>query len=322
MTALRALAARNDLRIGTAVDTNALANDATYQRLVAEQFNTVTPENVMKWQLVEPQRGQLDFAAADGLVAFAQAHGQRVRGHTLVWHNQLPGWLGTGSFTPDELRAILRRHIIDEVGHFRGRIWQWDVVNEAFNDDGTLRESIWLRHLGPGYIADAFGWAREADPGALLFYNDYNIEGRNPKSDAVYALVQRLRAEGVPIDGVGLQGHLGVQLGFPDDVPENMARFTALGLRVAVTEADVRIPLPTDDPKARAQAEGYGVLLRACLLTAQCLSFTVWGFSDRYQWVPGVFAGQGSAALYDENFVPKPAYRAMQTSLARSERRA
>jgi endo-1,4-beta-xylanase len=319
---LRALAARTNLRIGTAVDTSALANDATYQRLVAEQFNTVTPENVMKWQLVEPQRGQLDFAAADGLVSFAQAHGQRVRGHTLVWHNQLPSWLTTGTFTPDELRAILRQHILDEAGHFRGKIWQWDVVNEAFNDDGTLRNTIWLQNLGPGYIADAFRWAHQADPRALLFYNDYNIEGRNAKSDAVYALVQQLRSEHVPIDGVGLQGHFGVQFGFPGDVPENMARFTALGLRVAVTEADVRMPLPTDNPKVQAQAEGYSVLLQACLLTARCISFTVWGFSDKYQWVPGVFAGQGSAALYDENFVPKPAYRAVQIDLALSAGRS
>jgi endo-1,4-beta-xylanase len=318
---LRALARPLNLRIGTAVDTDALASDATYNQLVGQQFSTVTPENVMKWQLVEPTRGTYVWGPADGLVAYARAHGQLVRGHTLVWHNQLPDWLTSGTFTNDELRAILRKHITDEVSHFRGEIWQWDVVNEAFNDDGTLRDTIWLRQLGPGYIADAFRWAHQADPRALLFYNDYNIEGITAKSTAVYNLVKSLRAQGVPIDGVGMQGHFGTQYGFNGDVPENMDRFAKLGMHVAVTEADVRSVLPMDPPKTQAQAEGYSVLLQACLLVKRCLSFTVWGFSDKYQWVPGVFPGQGSAAIYDENFVPKPAYRALQVDLATAARR-
>jgi endo-1,4-beta-xylanase len=319
---LRMLAGRDGPRIGTAVDTTALASDATYQKLIGEQFSTVTPENVMKWQLVEEQRGQFTWTAADTLVNFAAAHGQLVRGHTLVWHNQLPTWLTSGTFTPDELRQILRQHIIDEVSHFRGRIWQWDVVNEAFNDDGTLRDTMWLRALGPDYIADAFRWAHQADPRALLFYNDYNIEGGNAKSDAAYALIRKLRAQGVPVNGVGLQGHFGTQYGFPGGGTENgavganMARFTALGLDVAVTEADVRSVLPMDNPKTQAQAQGYSVLLQSCLLTRGCISFTVWGFTDKYQWVPGTFNGQGSAALYDENFAPKPAYHAVQLGLA------
>jgi endo-1,4-beta-xylanase len=313
---LRTLAARHNLRVGTAVDTDALAKDATYEQLVGEQFNTVTPENVMKWQLVEPTRGTYDWAAADGLVSYARAHGQLVRGHTLVWHNQLPGWLTSGTFTPDELRALLRKHVVDEASHFRGRIWQWDVLNEAFNDDGTLRDTLWLRNLGAGYIADVFRWAHQADPRALLFYNDYNIEGVNAKSDAVFAMVKQLRAQGVPIDGVGVQGHLGVQYGLPGDVPENLARFAALRLDVALTEVDVRMPLPPDGTKIAAQSQGYSVLLQACLLTPRCLSYTVWGFSDKYQWVPGVFSGQGYAALYTDTFTPKPAYRAVQIDLA------
>jgi endo-1,4-beta-xylanase len=313
---LRALGDRHNLRIGTAVDMSALAADPTYERLVGEQFSSVTPENVMKWQPVEAVRGQLTFGPADALVDYARAHGQKVRGHTLVWHNQLPNWLTGGTFTPDELRQILRQHIIDEVTHFKGKIWQWDVVNEAFNDDGTLRDSLWLRQLGPGYIADVFRWAHQADPRALLFYNDFNIEGVTAKSTAVYTLVQQLRQDRVPIDGVGIQGHFGTQFGFNGDVPENMARFAALGLDVAVTEVDVRSVLPMDNPKRQAQAQGYSVLMKACLLTPRCLSYTVWGFSDKYQWVPGVFAGQGAAALYDENFNPKPAVRALQTDLA------
>jgi len=319
---LRTLGALDNLRIGTAVNTDALASDAPYAQLVGQQFSTVTPENVMKWQVVEPTQGTYDWSAADTLVAYARAHGQLVRGHTLVWHNQLPTWLtdgvANGTIDAAQLRDLLHKHITDEVTHFKGKIWQWDVVNEAFNDDGTPRQDIFTQLLGPGYIADAFRWAHAADPHALLFYNDYNIEGPGAKSDAVLALVTQLRSEGVPINGVGIQGHLGSQYGFwgADAVAANMARFTALGLDTAITEADVRSVLPMDNPKTQAQAEGYSTLLQGCLLTRRCISFTVWGFSDKYQWVPGVFSGQGSAAIYDENFAPKPAYTAMQVDLA------
>jgi endo-1,4-beta-xylanase len=319
---LRQLAQHTAMRIGTAVNTDALADDATYRAAVGDQFDSVTPENVMKWEAVEPQRGQNTFAAADGLVDFARAHGQLVRGHTLVWHNQLPSWLTSGTWTDDELRSILRQHIRTEAGHFRGRIWAWDVVNEAFNDDGTMRDTLWLRQLGPSYIEDAFRWAHQADPKALLFYNDYNIEGINAKSDAVYALVKQLKAKGVPIDGVGLQSHFGTQYGFPGDVSQNMHRFARLGLDTAVTEADVRSELPMDSAKLQAQAAGYSLLTESCLLEPRCISLTVWGFTDRYQWVPSTFPGQGSAALYDENYVPKPAYDAMRRILALAPREA
>jgi endo-1,4-beta-xylanase len=312
---LRAAARGTGVRIGTAVDTTALAADAPYRQAVAREFSTVTPENVMKWEAVEPTRGTYDWAAADGLVDFARAHGQTVRGHTLVWHSQNPAWLTEAAFSPAELRALLRKHIFDEVGHFKGRIWAWDVVNEAFNDDGTWRDTIWLRNLGPGYIADAFRWAHQADPGAKLFLNDYNNEGINAKSDAYYALVKQLRAEHVPVQGYGMQGHLGVQYGFPGDALANARRFDALGLQTAFTEVDVRMPLPTDPIKVQAQAQGFTTLLTACLLVKHCVSYTLWGFTDRYNWVPGVFDGQGSATPLDENLAPKPAYNAIRDTL-------
>ncbi|POX60885.1 1,4-beta-xylanase [Streptomyces sp. Ru62] len=313
---LRQLAADDHLRIGTAVDTSALTDDPAYRRLAGSEFSTLTPENVMKWEAIEPRQGEYDYAAADRLVDFARKHGQKVRGHVLVWHNQLPSWLTSGDFSADQLREILHRHITDTVRHFKGRVWQWDVVNEAFNEDGTLRDSIWLRELGPGYIADAFRWAHEADPHALLFYNDYNTEWTGPKSDAVYDLVSRLRAEGVPVDGVGFQGHLGIQYGLPTGMAANFARFDRLGLATAVTEADVRMPLPADADKLATQAEGYRLLLDACLRTRHCISFTVWGFTDKYSWVPGTFPGEGAANLYDEDYRPKPAYRTLQSELA------
>jgi endo-1,4-beta-xylanase len=314
---LRQLAAHTKLRIGTAVDTTALANDATYRRMVGEQFSTVTPENVMKWGALEPVRGQINFGPADELVRFAREHGQKVRGHTLVWHSQLPSWLASGTWTAAELRAILRQHIFTVAGHFRGQIWAWDVVNEAVDDSGTkLRDTIFLRTLGPGYIADAFRWAHQADPKAILFYNDYNIEGINAKSTFVYNLVRDLRAQGVPIQGVGVQGHLSTDFPFPNDMLQNLRRFAALRVDTAVTEADVRHTLPSTPAKVNAQAQGFSLMLQSCLLVRSCISYTLWGFTDKYNWVPQAFPGQGEATPFDVNFNPKPAYDTMRRDLA------
>jgi endo-1,4-beta-xylanase len=313
---LRQLARHTKLEIGTAVDTTALRNDATYRRLVATEFSSVTPENVMKWEVVHPERGRYDFSEADQLVAFARQHGQKVRGHTLLWHNQLPAWLTSGTWTRQQLRSILREHILTVAGHFRGRVWAWDVVNEAFNEDGTLRDTIWLRTIGPEYIADAFRWAHQADPRAVLFYNDYNVEGINAKSTAAYNLLRQLRRQGVPVEGFGAQGHLSTQYPFPQDVLQNLRRFGRLGLQTAITEADVRHVLPADPAEVNAQAEGYSLMLESCLLERSCVSYTVWGFTDRYQWVPQTFPGEGEAAIFDANYNPKPAYNSMRRDLA------
>ncbi len=323
---LRDLAGRH-LLVGTAVDHAAYTGDQVYRDRVGTEFSSITAENVMKWEVVEPERGHPDYTAADELVAAAARDGQRVRGHTLVWHNQLPAWLSTGvdsgEITPGELRGILRRHILDEVGHFRGRIYQWDVVNEVIDDEGNLRDTLWLRELGPGYIADAFRWAHQADPKAKLFVNDYNVEGLSPKSDAYLRLVRDLLARHVPVHGFGAQGHYGVQYGFhaASEVAANFGRFESLGLETSVTEADVRMIMPPDTVKLQAQAQGYSVLLQGCLLARRCTSFTVWGFTDKYSWVPGFFDGQGAANLLDENFAAKPAYREMQAVLALAGRR-
>ncbi|TLS45936.1 endo-1,4-beta-xylanase [Streptomyces montanus] len=317
---LRTLADRADVRIGTAVDMAALAEDSTYRRTTAREFNSVTAENVMKWEVVEPTRGAYDWSGADALVRYARDRGQAVRGHTLVWHSQLPTWLNSGvadgTIDAAELRGILRKHITTEVKRYKGKIYQWDVVNEVFEEDGSLRNSIWLQKLGPSYIADAFRWAHAADPKAKLFLNDYNVEGINAKSTAYYDLAKRLRAEGVPVQGFGIQGHLAIQYGFPGDVAGNLARFAALGMQTAFTEVDVRMILPSDPEKLAKQATYFRSLLDACLGTRSCKSFTVWGYSDKYSWVPGVFAGQGAATLLDEEFVAKPAYGALREGLA------
>ncbi len=312
---LRQLADKAGIKIGAAINMDVLPTDAAYRAAAQTEFSSVTPENVMKWEVIEPRRGEFNWTQADQLVAFAKANGQVVRGHTLVWHSQLPAWVTEGNFSATELRTIMRDHIFAVLTHFKGQISQWDVVNEALNEDGTLRDSVWLRTLGPSYIADAFRFAHQADPSAKLFYNDYNVEGINAKSDAAYSMAQKLKSQGVPVQGLGMQAHFDIQYGYPD-VLSNMQRFARLGAEIAVTEADVRFDLPADNIKLAAQAAAYDVLMDSCLLVSSCRSFTIWGISDRYSWIPGVFEGQGAALPWDENYNRKPAYETLRRDLA------
>jgi endo-1,4-beta-xylanase len=310
---LRTLAAARGLRIGTAVHATPLANDAAYRDKVADEFNSLTAED-QNWARLEPVRGQYNWSREDAIVEFAGEHDQIVRGHALVWHRAVPAWLASGDFTTAEVRTILRQHITETVSRYAGRIHAWDVVNEAFDDDGTLRQdSFWYQRLGPGYIADAFRWARAADPNARLFFNEYNIERANSKSTALYEYVRSLRAGGVPIDGVGFQNHITVNndlTGFAD----NLQRFANLGVDVAVTEMDVRMQQPTAANLA-LQAQRYETALHGCLAVVRCLSFTVWGFTDAHSSVPLWAPGWGWATLMDTALQPKPAYEAVHTSL-------
>ena len=342
---LGALGQRHGLHIGTAVNATALndASDPQYRRLAATEFSSVTAENAMKWESLEPTRGTYDWAAADQLVEFAKRNRQSVRGHVLVWHNQLPAWLTSGvadgSISKQELRDLLRKHITTVVSRYKGKIWQWDVVNEAVSDPwdtpSTLHyKGFWAQNLGPDYIADAFRWARAADPKALLFYNDYNIEAfgsGNPADDKtqfVYDMAKGLRAKGVPIDGVGAQGHLGTQYGNFDtlQVTAALKRFAGLGLATAFTEVDVRSEMTEAvragnsaeiNPRLQASAANFSVLMKACLAVRTCLSYTVWGFSDKYSWVPEWFSDppEGMATIYDENYQPKRAYQEIKSDL-------
>jgi len=312
---LAQLAHRHGKYFGSATD-NPEFSDSAYLKILGSEFDFITPGNAMKWYATEPQQGVFDWTAAEQVMSFAKAHHQKVRAHTLVWHSQLPDWMNNGTFTADQLRAILKNHIQTEVKHFRGRVYSWDVVNEAFNEDGTYRPTIFYNTLGPGYIADALRWAHEADPHAKLYLNDYNIDGVNPKSDAYYALIKQLKAEHVPVDGVGLQGHLALQYGLPGDIQQNMQRFTDLGLDVAVTELDIRMIMPADDAKLATQAQWYASVTKACLAVRRCVGITIWDYTDKYSWIPAVFTDQGAALPWDENLQPKPAYYAIRDTLA------
>jgi endo-1,4-beta-xylanase len=318
---LRELAAKIGLRVGTAVIPEDL-NTPAWTAILEEQFSVVTPGNAMKWGPVEPQQGVFDWSDADTLVKFAEAHGQLVRGHTLLWHNQLPDWLTTGvangTISKSQLMSLLEQHIFTEVGRYKGRIWQWDVANEFFTDANPSQinpNDFWVSNLGAGIIPQAFKWAHEADPHALLFYNDYNIadeDGTNAKSNAAYAWLQQMLDQGVPINGVGNQGHLGFS---GIQMTEDLQRYASLGLKVAITEADVRTfvnnatdQVPTDNLAVFAQPYEFSQMMLAALAVPEVISFTVWGFVDADSWVPGTFTGEGYATIYDVNAQPKLAF--------------
>ncbi|MFI1568427.1 endo-1,4-beta-xylanase [Streptomyces sp. NPDC020490] len=308
------LAERHGRYFGSATD-NPELTDTAYTAVLGSEFDMITPGNGMKWYATEPEPGVFDWSAGDEIADLARRNRQRLRAHTLVWHNQLPSWLTDREWTADELRAVLKRHILTEVRHYRGKVYSWDVVNEAFNEDGTYRETIWYKTLGPGYIADALRWAHQADPHAKLYLNDYNIEAVGPKSDAYYRLAQDLRAQGVPLHGIGLQAHLALQYGYPATLEDNLRRFSRLGLDTALTEVDVRMLLPADAEKLAEQAHWYRDLTAACLAVRRCVGITVWDWTDKYSWIPAFFPGEGAALPWDEEFRPKPAYAAMRQAL-------
>ncbi|GGS89232.1 endo-1,4-beta-xylanase [Nonomuraea spiralis] len=317
---LRTVAAARNLRIGAAVNDRALETDNGYRDKLKYEFNSVTPENAMKWVNVEPEPGVYTWARADAIVSFAQENKQMVRGHTLVWHGGLPTWVSNGSLSDQELRAALQRHIQTTVKRYAGRVAVWDVVNEVLAEDGTLRQSIWLKRLGPGYIADAFRWARAADPSAKLYINDFGAEWSTPKRAGLYNLVRDLRAQGVPIDGVGFQTHSLIQDPMPDTTPltqlkSTLQLFAGLGVDVAVTELDVRLKLPVDEGKLAAQGEVYRRAAGACLAVARCVSLTMWSLTDKYSWVPSGVPGWGAAHPLDEKLGKKPAYLQLRSGL-------
>lgn len=316
---LRTLAAQRGIRLGAAVDKGFryTGSAATQFRAVfTREFSMLTPENDMKHAGIHPTQSGYRFEPSDSLVAFAQANGMQVRGHTLVWHRQLASWLTGGTWTTAEAGALLDAHVTNVVTHYRGKLAAWDVVNEPLDDNGALRAGFWFDHLGADYIERALRTARAADPDVPLFINDYNIEGLNPKSDSMYALVQRLLAKGVPLNGIGLEAHFQVG-GLPtkSDLSGNMARFAALGLKVQLTELDVRLRLPTTPDQLTTQAQNYRDVFEVCLLQTACNAIVTWGVSDKESWVPDAFPGWGDALLLDSGYLQKLAFKSVYALL-------
>lgn len=314
---LRTLANAKGRLVGSAVDRGFRytgSDGVTFKAMLAREFSVLTPENDMKHERIHPSRDVYRFEPADSLVAFADANGMKVRGHTLVWHQQLASWLTSGTWTADQAKALLVDHISKVVSHYRGKVIDWDVVNEALADNGSLRSSFWLDHIGRDYIELAFRTARAADPSVALFYNDFNIEGIGPKSDSLYALVKDFQARGIPINGIGLESHF--QLGgIPSTLGANIARFAALGLKVHITELDVRMQLPSTAAQLQTQAQNYKDVFSTCLQYPACDVVVMWGFTDKESWVPNAFPGWGAALVFDATYQAKPAYTSLHDLL-------
>ena len=311
---LRALAEAKGRYFGTALTFGDL-NAGTETTIAGTQFDMVTPGNEMKWDTTEPSNGTFNFGPGDQIVSFAVAHGMRVRGHNLVWHSQLPSWVS--SLPASQVQGAMETHITTEVSHYRGKIYAWDVVNEPFNDNGTLRQDAFSNAMGSGYIADALRTAHAADPTAKLYLNDFNIEGENAKSNAMFTLAQQLLAQGVPLGGIGFESHF-ILGQVPADMQANLQRFANLGLDVAVTELDDRIQLPATATNLQQQASDFGRVVSACLAVTRCVGVTQWGVDDAHSWIPGAFPGFGAATMYDNSDQPKPAFNSVVSTLGGS----
>jgi endo-1,4-beta-xylanase len=325
-TTLRGLASARGRSFGVAVDAIFFgASPASYDTVVAREFNLIVAANVMKWSSIHrDSRYSYRWTNPDAMVAFAQANGMKVRGHTLVWYQQNPAWLTNTTWDPETLKVVLKEHIDSVVGHYKGKILAWDVVNEAFNDGtGSLRltGSPWATTLGAGYIDIAFQEARAADPAALLFYNDYNLETPGLKQDSVFGRLANMKTRGIPIDGIGFQAHFQVNAdatGVPskETLVATFNRFAALGLKIHVTELDIRVRTPgATAAELAAQNAGFTAVTSACLAVAACEAMVTWGLNDGESWVPSTFPGYGQALLFDDSYSRKATYNAVSSAL-------
>ncbi|KAJ7057028.1 endo-1,4-B-xylanase A [Mycena amicta] len=302
------------LYFGSATDNPELPDTAYVAKLNdTTLFGQITPGNSMKWDATEPSRGTFTFSGGDAIAALAKANKQLLRGHNCVWYNQLASWVTAGNFNATTLTSILQTHCGTVVGHYAGQIYSWDVVNEPFNDDGTIRSFVFSLANGTtpnlNYVTTALVAARAADPKAKLYINDYNIDSAGAKSTAMQNLVKALKAAGTPIDGVGIQGHLIVgEVPSKATLMANYQAFTALGIEIAITELDIRMTLPETPALLAQQKADYTAVISACKAVAGCVGVTIWDYTDKYSWVPGVFSGQGAALPWDDNLVTKPAY--------------
>jgi endo-1,4-beta-xylanase len=317
-TSLKQAASASGRRIGVALDAGPLG-EQVYRDIAVREFNYATAANEMKWDSLQPQPNQFNYARADQIVNFAEQNGLDMKGHTLIWFRQLPNWVQQLSGAAAVRQAMLN-HITTVVSRFRGRVVAWDVVNEAWNDDGlSLRDLIFQRTLGDGYIDEAFRAARAADPNAKLYYNDFGTEDLSAKSDAVYTMLEGMLERGVPIDGVGLQMHTLNINGAPTiaDFIANIDRLAALGLDVVISEMDISTCASGGTVPERLEAQRQRVynLVAACVTRPACTEITLWGLTDRYSWLdtnPDISqcenGQQPLGLLFDSNYQAKPAY--------------
>lgn len=319
--------------IGTALNSAQIEErDSRAEKVISRQFNAITPENILKAAIVHPQWDKYNFTMGDKYVAYGERHHMFIIGHTLIWHSQLPPFVQHIK-DKDSLRLFMKKHITTVAGRYKGRINGWDVVNEALNEDGTYRKSVFYNLLGEDYIPYAFKLAAQAAPGAQLYYNDYNIEQPAKRAGAI-ALIKKLQASGARIDGIGIQGHWHVGNVPFKQIEESILQFSALGIKIMITELDLEV-LPRETPGAdinvhlqgapalnpytrglpdnmqQQLASDYGQLFRLFLKYKDKIArVTFWGVNDGQSWlndwpIPG---RTNYPLLFDRNYKPKPAY--------------
>jgi endo-1,4-beta-xylanase len=318
--------------------------------LIKREFNAISPENVLKWALVHPQPDHYDFGPSDQYVAFGERNGMFIIGHTLVWHSQVPAWVFQDAqgqpLSRDALLARMKEHIQTVVGRYKGRIKGWDVVNEALNEDGTLRETPWMKIIGPDYIAKAFEYAHEADPAAELYYNDYNLD-YTAKRDGAVRLIRSLLDRGIPIRAIGSQEHLKLTTPSAAAVDSSIHAFATLGVHVNITELDIDLLPPATrntgadvslragaapslnpyaaglpDSLQQKLARRYEDLFRVYLANQDAIDrVTFWGVTDGDSWLNGwpVPGRTSYPLLFDRQLGRKPAYRGV-SALAGTQR--
>lgn len=315
--------------MGTAVSTRSLSGGEG--ELIKREFNSLTPENAMKMQPIHPEENRYYWKDADSIVNFAQANGLKVRGHNLCWHEQAPDWLFKGidgkQVTKEVLLARLKSHIFTVVKRYKGKIYAWDVVNEAIDDDSTkfLRNSLWYQICGEDFIAKAFEYAHEADPDAILFYNDYNTE-RPEKRDRIYQLLKKLKDAGVPVQGVGLQGHWSIFEPSTKELTDAIDKYASLGLKVQITELDVSV-YPWEKEKRnlrpgesdvftpeleKKQVDKYKEIFKVLRDHKDVITgVTFWNVSDKHSWLDEypVKDRKNYPLLFDQQLQPKRAYQ-------------
>jgi endo-1,4-beta-xylanase len=342
---------KGDFVIGAAINTAQITGqDSRGDAIIETQFNTISPENCLKWENIHPQLGVYAFDIPDQYVAFGEKRHMFIVGHNLVWHNQVPAWVfrnGKGELVDREtLLKRLHDHISTVVGRYKGRIQSWDVVNEALNEDGTLRQSLWLKIIGEDYIAKAFQYAHEADPQAQLTYNDYALENE-PKRNGALALIARLKAQGIPVTSIGLQGHNNLTWPSIEDEDATISAFAKLGVKVVISELDINVLPPAarqqsaevslsvqQDPKLNPYvsslpqsvqqelAERYAALFGVYLKHRDVITrVTFWCVTDGDSWLNDwpVKGRTNYPLLFDRNGQPKPAFQAVLRAAASGE---
>jgi endo-1,4-beta-xylanase len=334
---------KNDFKIGVALNTRQIfETDTVGDSIVKTQFNSISPENTLKWEAVHPQPDTYDFKTPDAYVAFGEKNQMFTIGHNLIWHSQVPKWVfehPDGTFlTRKELLKRMRDHIKTVVGRYKGRIKGWDVVNEALNEDGTLRQSLWYKIIGPDYLVEAFKAAHKADPQAELYYNDYSLENEAKRNGAV-ELIKKLKAAGVHITGIGTQEHDNLQWPTTDQLDATITAFAALGIKVMVTELDIDV-LPAAvtngsadvgntaaaQPQLNPYADGlpdtvqqelanrYAALFAVFLKHKDVITrVTFWNVTDGDSWKNNwpIRGRKNYPLLFDRQGQPKPAFDAV-----------